>query len=89
MIRARAPHRPQPRPAPTQRPLAFTAGNEAGTNWAGSILEARLQYAVLRGDVGELEACARRAAAWVGSYVLADGRTDETTNRDFMHGAGF
>ncbi|GBF94527.1 hypothetical protein Rsub_07061 [Raphidocelis subcapitata] len=67
-------------------PRAYTAGNEAGTNWAGSIIEARLQYAIFREDLEELEGCARRAAAWLGTYLAADGVTDETVNRDFMHG---
>jgi len=68
------------------QPLAFTAGNVAGTNWAGTILEARLQYAILREDLGEFEFVARRAQEWLGSYILPDGQTDETSNRDFMHG---
>lgn len=49
-------------------------------------MEARLQYAIFREDLEEFEWAARRAAAWLGTYLAADGTTDETVSRDFMHG---
>jgi hypothetical protein len=70
---------PTPPQTPThhtkkQQPSVFTAGNIAGTNWAGTILEARLQYAILKEDAADLEFCTRKAKEWIGTYILPDGQ---------------